>query len=89
MNITLGDEFERRIAKKISTGLYTTASEVIREGLRLLFEKDLIQEKQAELLKEEVSKGFMQLESGESGNNSVADIFQKALDIHGEKNQEV
>ena len=82
MNITLGDEFERRITKKINTGLYTSASEVIREGLRLLFEKDLIREKQAEFLKEEVLKGFIQLDSGEFGNNSVPDIFQKALDAH-------
>ncbi len=85
MNITLGNEFERRISKKIDTGLYTSASEVIREGLRLLFEKDLIRERQAELLKEEVSKGFIQLDSGKSGNSSVADIFKKALDIHSEQ----
>ena len=41
MNITLGHEFEKRINEKISSGLYTSASEVIRDGLRLLFEKDL------------------------------------------------
>jgi len=88
MNITLGNEFERRISKKIDTGLYTSASEVIREGLRLLFEKDLIRERQAKLLKEEVSKGFMQLDSGKSENSSVEDIFNKALNIHnGEQNQ--
>lgn len=87
MNITLGNEFERRISKKIDTGLYTSASEVIREGLRLLFEKDLIRERQAELLKEEVSKGFMQLDSGKLGNSSVEDIFNKALDIYGEQDQ--
>jgi len=87
MNITLGNEFERRISKKIDTGLYTSASEVIREGLRLLFEKDLIRERQLELLKEEVSKGFMQLDSGKLGNSSVADIFNKALEIHGEQDQ--
>ena len=87
MNITLGNEFERRISKKIDTGLYTSASEVIREGLRLLFEKDLIRERQLELLKEEVSKGFMQLDSGKSSNSSVADIFKKAVDIHNEPDQ--
>ena len=88
MNITLGAEFERRIANKINTGLYTSASEVIREGLRLLFEKDLINERQTELLKEEVSKGFMQLDSGKSSNNSVTEIFQKALDMHEEQNKQ-
>ncbi len=82
MNITLGNEFERRITKKINSGLYTSASEVIREGLRLLFEKDLTIERRAEFLKKEVSKGFNQLDSGEVGKNSVADIFQKAIDIH-------
>lgn len=87
MNITLGNEFERRIEKKIKSGLYTSASEVIRDGLRLLFEKDVIKEKQAELLKEEISKGFMQLDSGKTGNSTVAEIFQKALDLQGEKNQ--
>jgi len=87
MNITLGDEFERRIAKKIKSGLYTSASEVIRDGLRLLFEKDVMKEKQAELLKEEISKGFIQLDSGKTGNNTVAEIFQKALNLQGEQNQ--
>lgn len=33
MNITLGKEFERRITEKVSDGLYTSASEVIRDGL--------------------------------------------------------
>ena len=87
MNITLGNEFERRIEKKIKSGLYTSASEVIRDGLRLLFEKDVIKEQQAELLKEEISKGFMQLDSGKTVNSTVAEIFQKALDLQGEKNQ--
>ena len=31
MNITLGKEFERRIKEKVSEGLYTSASEVIRD----------------------------------------------------------
>lgn len=41
MNITLGKEFERRITEKVSDGLYTSASEVFRDRLRLLFKKDM------------------------------------------------
>jgi antitoxin ParD1/3/4 len=41
MNITLGKEFERRITEKVSDGLYTSASEVICDGLILLFKKDV------------------------------------------------
>lgn len=78
MNITLGKEFERRITEKVSDGLYTSASEVIRDGLRLLFEKDIAKNQQLEILREEVAKGFEQLAVGESSKRSVMDIFEQA-----------
>jgi antitoxin ParD1/3/4 len=78
INITLGKEFERRITGKVSDGLYTSASEVIRDGLRLLFEKDVAKNKQLEILREEVAKGFEQLAAGESSKYSVMDIFDQA-----------
>ena len=85
MNITLGSEFERRIAEKVDTGMYSSASEVIREGLRILFEKDAVKEMQAQLFKEEVTKGFMQLDAGQGINDSVMDIFKEAQEIHAKK----
>ena len=78
MNITLGKEFEKRITEKVSDGLYTSASEVIRDGLRLLFEKDVAKNQQLAILREEVAKGFEQLAAGESSKRSVMDIFEQA-----------
>lgn len=78
MNITLGKEFERRIGEKVQEGLYTSASEVIRDGLRLLFEKDNLKQEQLEILRQEVSKGFEQLASGETSSRTVIDIFDQA-----------
>ena len=78
MNITLGKEFERRISEKVADGLYTSASEVIRDGLRLLFEKETAKNQQLEILRQEVSKGFEQLVAGEISNRSVMDIFEQA-----------
>ena len=78
MNITLGKEFERRITEKVADGLYTSASEVIRDGLRLLFEKDVTKNQQLEILRDEVAKGFEQLAAGELSNLRVMDIFEKA-----------
>jgi len=78
MNITLGKEFERRIGEKVSEGLYTSASEVIRDGLRLLFEKDNVKQEQLKVLRQEVTKGFEQLAAGKTSNNSVMDVFEKA-----------
>jgi antitoxin ParD1/3/4 len=40
MNISLTPELEQFIAKKISSGCYQSASEMVREGLRLLEERD-------------------------------------------------
>lgn len=85
MNITLGAEFERRIAEKVDTGMYSSASEVIREGLRILFEKDSVKELQAQLFKEEIAKGLVQLDAGMKSDRSVLDILQEAQDIHAQK----
>jgi antitoxin ParD1/3/4 len=78
MNISLGKEFERRITEKVSDGLYTSASEVIRDGLRMLFEKDVAKNKQLEMLRDEVVKGFEQLAAGKLSKHIVMDIFEQA-----------
>ena len=58
--------------------MYTSASEVIRDGLRLLFEKENAKNQQLEILRQEVSKGFEQLAAGEISNRGVMDIFEQA-----------
>ncbi len=53
MNISLTKEFEHYITQKVESGMYHSASEVIRDGLRLMKACDeLHQSKLAELRKE-------------------------------------
>jgi antitoxin ParD1/3/4 len=40
MNVSLTPELESLVAEKVQTGMYQTASEVVREALRLLKERD-------------------------------------------------
>jgi antitoxin ParD1/3/4 len=40
MNVSLTVELEQLVNEKVKTGMYQTASEVVREGLRLLKERD-------------------------------------------------
>jgi len=40
MNVSLTPELEEMVNEKVRGGLYQTASEVVREGLRLLKQRD-------------------------------------------------
>ena len=61
MNVSLTPELERLINDKVDTGSYQTASEVVREALRLLKLRDegLVQ------LRRDIQAGFDQIERGE------------------------
>jgi antitoxin ParD1/3/4 len=52
-SVTLGDHFEQIIEKSIESGRYASASEVIREGLRLVEER----EQQINILREAIEDG--------------------------------
>ena len=61
MNVSLTPELERLVNEKVESGLYQTASEVGREALRLLRERDQAREH----LRADVQAGFYQLARGE------------------------
>ncbi len=64
MNVSLTPELEQYVNGKVQSGMYHTASEVIRDGLRLLKEKeDLHQHKLSELRKE-IQIGIDQADRG-------------------------
>ncbi len=52
-SVTLGEYFEKIIVKSIESGRYSSASEVIREGLRLVDER----EQKVKILREAIEAG--------------------------------
>ena len=64
MNIHLTPELEEFVKEKLESGLYSSASEVIREGLRLLEERERLKISRYEDLKQEIALGLEQLEAG-------------------------
>lgn len=71
MNISLTPQLEALVKTKVESGLYGSASEVMRDALRLLEERDRRQYSRIEELRAEVKKG---LDSGEPTPLNVGDI---------------
>ena len=61
MNVSLTPELEQFVDGKVESGLYNNASEVVREGLRLLKENDEIRAK----WREQIERGWLQAQRGE------------------------
>ena len=65
MNVSLTTELEKYVSAKVESGMYHSASEVIREGLRLLKEKDEIHNRKLEELRREIQVGTDQADLGQ------------------------
>ncbi|AGX86814.1 type II toxin-antitoxin system ParD family antitoxin [Candidatus Symbiobacter mobilis] len=75
MNVNLTPQLEEMVRAKVSSGLYTSASEVVREALRLMEEQDRLRQVKLEELRSEVRKG---LKSGPSEPWDAAALKKKA-----------
>jgi antitoxin ParD1/3/4 len=65
MNVSLTPALEKMVQEKVASGLYNSASEVIREALRLLAENDKIKHAKLMALREDVDVGLRQLDKGQ------------------------
>ncbi len=65
MNVNLGGAFDNFIADLLKTGLYQSQSEVVREGLRLLKEREELKNLRLSELRKEIAIGSKQADQGE------------------------
>ena len=75
MNVSLTPELERFVQGKVRSGLYNNASEVVREGLRLLKETDDVRLR----WREQIERGWLQAQAGSlvDGARTLADIRRR------------
>ncbi len=57
MNINLTPQLEAMIRQKVDSGLYNSASEVVRDALRLMDEKDRLRAAKLNQLRQELQEG--------------------------------
>jgi len=75
MNVNLTDQLEAFVRDKVDSGLYNSASEVVRDALRLLEEQDQFRKAKLEALRVEVQKG---LDSGPAAPLDMGAIKARA-----------
>jgi antitoxin ParD1/3/4 len=65
MNVSLTPEMEAWVQQKVGSGLYTSASEVVREALRALHERETRKSARLANLREAVAVGIQSADSGD------------------------
>jgi toxin ParE1/3/4 len=75
MNVNLTPQLEELVRSKVNSGMYSSASEVVREALRLMDEQDRLRQAKLDDLRRELRKG---LDSGTSEPWDAAAVKAKA-----------
>jgi len=74
MNVSLTPELAKLVEDKVASGMYTSASEVVREALRLLADSDKLRESRVTELRQQVAKGVASAKAGrlKSGDEVIS-----------------
>ncbi len=82
MNVNLTPQLEELVRSKVASGMYTSASEVVREALRLMDEQDRLRAAKLEQLREDIRQG---LNSGSSQAWSAEEAKREGRDRRARK----
>ncbi len=73
-NVSLPKEIEAQVREHVASGLYCSASEVIREALRLLEAYHVVQQAQLNALRADIDTGMDDVNAGRVASVSMAEI---------------
>ncbi|QIR41901.1 type II toxin-antitoxin system ParD family antitoxin (plasmid) [Tolypothrix sp. PCC 7910] len=85
MNVHLGETLDKFVAELIASGLYQSQSEVIREGLRLLKEREDLRKLKLEQLRRDIHLGIDQLSRGEFTTYTSSQDLAQEIKATGRK----
>lgn len=86
MNISLTPELAGFVKEQVDSGMYHSASEVVREGLRLLLLQRQDRQMRLDRLRAEIALGIEQLDRGEaiSGKEVFRELRERGRLLHRE-----
>ncbi len=81
LNVSLPPELENRVRQHVESGLYSSASEVIREALRLFEAYQGVQAAKLAALKTDIAQGVADIDAGRVREVSVSSIKERGREI--------
>lgn len=85
MNISLTAEIAAFVEREMRSGRYASASEVVRESLRLLERERALEEEELTLTRAAVAEGLADMEAGRFSDRTARDIAQGVLGRHSRR----
>ena len=79
MNVSLTPELEEFVARKVKQGLYKSSSEVVREALRLLLDRDAVATAELARLRGDIETGLADLDRGDGVDGD--EVFREIRDL--------
>jgi antitoxin ParD1/3/4 len=89
MNVSLGADLEEVIRQKVAGGRYNSASEVVREAIRLPEAYDKVRDRALESLRRDVEAGWEDAEAGRISEFDPADIKRRGRERLARKGEDV
>ena len=84
-NVVLTDHQEKLIAKLVESGRYQNASEVLRDGLRLMEQREAVDAAKLEALRDAARVGFAAIDRGEFKEFESFDDLRDYLNVLSKK----
>ena len=79
MNVSLPAALAEFVEKEVASGNYSTASEVVRDGLRMLREERALYEEKLAILRREIQIGLDDLDAGRVDSRPIEEIMEDIL----------
>ena len=86
MNVSLPPELEARVRQRVETGMYGSASEVIREALRLFEAYEEVRAAKLESLRLDIARGQDDVKAGRVSEIDVAQLKQRGRELLASRN---
>jgi antitoxin ParD1/3/4 len=77
MNVSLPPELEARVRQRVESGMYGSASEVIREALRLFDAYEQVKTAKLDSLRQDIAKGLSDAKNGHAKEIDFASLKQQ------------